>query len=285
VRSADSGRRRCGQTPRCREGAPVLQEALRRGVGLMFCRCVNTVQTRTRLARWTAHSLRWRATMTDEVAKLRVQYSNTPLTEEEARAAGSPMHLFQKWFDEAIRVKSYEPNAMTLATATPDGVPAARMVLLKGLDLERATFTWYTNYESRKAQELDRNPRAALVFWWPELERSVRVEGSVERLSTADSDAYFASRPLGSRLGAWASAQSRPITSREALERQAAQVEERFANGEVPRPPHWGGYRLHALRLEFWKGRANRLHDRLLFERDSKSSDHDMQWRMTRLQP
>jgi pyridoxamine 5'-phosphate oxidase len=221
----------------------------------------------------------------DQVAKLRVQYSNTPLTEADANAAGTPLRLFQQWFDEAVRAQSHEPNAMTLATATPEGIPSARMVLLKGYDLEKGSFVWYTNYDSRKARELDRNPNAALVFWWPELERSVRIEGPVERLSAVESDAYFASRPLGSRLGAWASAQSRPIACREDLEQQAAQVAERFRDGQVPRPSNWGGYRLNASRMEFWKGRANRLHDRLLFERETDRNSGVISWRLTRLQP
>eukprot|EP00166_Cyanidium_caldarium_P001258 ctg_165.g59 len=196
------------------------------------------------------------------------------------------MPLFRRWFDEAVRAVLREPNAMTLATATADGKPSARVVLLKGYDVDDGSFVWYSNYDSRKAHELAANPQAALVFWWAELERSVRVEGAVERLDSEASDAYFASRPRGSRIGAWASRQSQPIASRAVLERTAAEWFQRYDQVEqVPRPPYWGGFRLRARRIEFWKGRANRLHDRLSFEREQVQGVASQQWRLTRLQP
>ncbi|KAF6003005.1 hypothetical protein F1559_002424 [Cyanidiococcus yangmingshanensis] len=251
----------------------------------MFIKHWARLQQREVFTRSASARFSCRASTMDEVSKLRVQYSNTALSEADVDAAGTPLRLFHRWFEEAVRVVSHEPNAMTLATATPEGIPSARMVLLKGYDPEKGSFTWYTNYNSRKAQELDRNPHAALVFWWPELERCVRIEGIVERLSAVESDAYFVSRPLGSRLGAWASAQSQPIVSREDLERQAAEVAKRFASTDVPRPPNWGGYILYASRIEFWKGRANRLHDRLLFERQTDVNGAGASWSMIRLQP
>ncbi|KAK4537082.1 hypothetical protein CDCA_CDCA11G3107 [Cyanidium caldarium] len=224
--------------------------------------------------------------MASDVASLRVHYSNTPLLESDVDGSGSPMPLFRRWFDEAVRAVLREPNAMTLATATADGKPSARVVLLKGYDVDDGSFVWYSNYDSRKAHELAANPQAALVFWWAELERSVRVEGAVERLDSEASDAYFASRPRGSRIGAWASRQSQPIASRAVLERTAAEWFQRYDQVEqVPRPPYWGGFRLRARRIEFWKGRANRLHDRLSFEREQVQGVASQQWRLTRLQP
>jgi pyridoxamine 5'-phosphate oxidase len=166
---------------------------------------------------------------------------------------------------------------MTLATATLDGAPAARIVLLK--DVDANGFVFFTNYESDKASELDANPRACLVFFWAELERQVRVTGAVSRVDAGQSDAYFASRPLDSRLGAWASPQSRVIAGRDVLEREMARAASRFAGGVVPRPPHWGGYALAPATIEFWQGRPNRLHDRLRYQRAGDV------WRIERLAP
>lgn len=166
---------------------------------------------------------------------------------------------------------------MTLATATRDGHPSARMVLLKGFDARG--FVFYTNYESRKGGELEQNPQAALVFFWVELERQVRVEGRVERAAPAESDAYFASRPLGSQIGAWASAQSRVIAGREPLERRTAELEDEYAGREVPRPSQWGGYRVVPHVIEFWQGRPSRLHDRLRYRQK------DGGWIVERLSP
>ncbi|RMH18156.1 MAG: pyridoxamine 5'-phosphate oxidase [Gemmatimonadetes bacterium] len=195
----------------------------------------------------------------------------------EAAEDRDPIELFEDWFAAARDSGLMLPEAMALSTATPDGVPSSRMVLLKGVD-ERG-FRFFTNYESRKARELDANPHAALLSHWAVLERQVRVEGRVERLSAEESFAYFRTRPRGSRIGAWASQQSRPLASRAELEARVAEMERRFEGQDVPLPPFWGGYLLRPSRIEFWQGRANRLHDRLEFTRDGEG------WSAQRLYP
>ncbi|MBX6315041.1 MAG: pyridoxamine 5'-phosphate oxidase [Isosphaeraceae bacterium] len=189
-----------------------------------------------------------------------------------------PIRQFRAWFDAAVTAGLLDPNAMTLATATPDGQPSARIVLLKGCD-ERG-FAFFTNYESRKGRELEANPRAALVFFWAELERQVRIEGRVERVSDEESDAYFLSRPLGAQLGAWISSQSETVPGREVLERRYEELLERVAEGAIGRPPHWGGYRVVPDAIEFWQGRPNRLHDRLRYRRGPEGA-----WIIERLAP
>lgn len=212
----------------------------------------------------------------DRLAALRREYGQRGLLEEDA--AQDPLSQFHVWFDDAVSSGVSEPNAMTLATASRDGVPSARIVLLKGAD--EAGFVFFTNYESAKGRELAENPSAALVFFWADLERQVRVVGHVSRVSASESDTYFASRPLGARLGAWASKQSAALTSRAELEDAIARTEARFASGDVPRPPHWGGFRLAPHRVEFWQGRPSRLHDRLVYTREPSGS-----WTRARLSP
>jgi pyridoxamine 5'-phosphate oxidase len=210
-----------------------------------------------------------------EVAALREEYTRTGLAE--ADVATDPVVQFRAWFRDALAADLHEPNAMTLATTTPDGRPSARTVLLKGYD-ERG-FVFYTNFEGRKARELEANPRCALLFYWGELERQVRVEGTVSRISEQESDEYFTSRPRGSRLGAWASQQSRPVEDRSVLEERVLALEAEYEEREIPRPPFWGGYRVEPETIEFWQGRESRLHDRLVYRRE------DGAWRIERLQP
>lgn len=195
-------------------------------------------------------------------------------------AKDDPFEQFHLWFDAALAAGVREPNAMTLATASAAAVPAARVVLLKGID--HGGFVFFTNYESAKGHDLAENPRAALVFFWAELERQVRVSGAVAPISATESDHYFRVRPLGSRLGAWASRQSTPVGSRAELESALREVEARYAGTDVPRPPHWGGYRVVPSRIEFWQGRPNRLHDRLLYAREPVEASS---WTRTRLSP
>ena len=211
-----------------------------------------------------------------QIADLRKEYTAGGLSEADVDA--DPLHQFEKWFGQALAVQLPEPNAMTLATATPDGQPSARVVLLKAFDA--SGFTFFTNYDSRKGRELSANPRAALLLFWPELQRQVRIEGTVERVSEAESDAYFRSRPLGSRLGAWASGQSEVIASRDVLEQRVRELMQRFPDGDVPCPSHWGGYRVRPLAIEFLQGRPDRLHDRLRYRRVQPDG-----WRLERLSP
>jgi pyridoxamine 5'-phosphate oxidase len=194
----------------------------------------------------------------------------------ESDADADPLKQFERWFQDALAADLPLPNAMTLATAGEDGRADARIVLLKGI--ERDGFVFFTNYESRKGRELARDARACLVFFWSQLERQVRVEGRVGKVDSGESDAYFATRPLGARLSAWASAQSAQVESRAALEKSLEQMRARHGS-QPPRPPHWGGYRVLPEAIEFWQGRENRLHDRLLYRRSGEG------WARSRLAP
>jgi len=205
--------------------------------------------------------------------------NNNPVVDEldEKTIDPDPIKQFQKWFNDAVAAKLPLPEAMTLATATPDGKPSARMVLLKQVD--DAGFVFFTNYNSAKGQQLDANPFAALVFYWSKLDRQVRVEGSVTKTSAEESREYFQTRPRESQIGAWASAQSETIESRSVLEQRARDLEALYREREIDRPEHWGGYRLRPDRLEFWKSRIGRLHDRILYQRIGDA------WTITRLAP
>ena len=209
------------------------------------------------------------------LADLRRDYTLAGLSE--ADAGRDPFALFHHWFDQASAANLLEPNAFTLATATPTGIPSARTVLLKLFD-ERG-FCFFTNYNSRKGDEMAANPNVAMMFLWHELERQVRIEGRAEKTTAQESDDYYRQRPLGSRLGAWSSPQSEVIAERSVLEEQQKQLLARFANGEPPRPPHWGGYRIVPTVFEFWHGRPSRLHDRIRFRLVNKA------WVVDRLAP
>ena len=214
------------------------------------------------------------------IADLRKSYERAELNEEASHA--DPLKQFEQWLGEAIAAEVPEPNAMTVATVGSDLRPSTRVVLIKGFDARG--IVWYTNYESRKAQELAGNPYAALQFHWVELERVVRIEGLVEKVSDAESDVYFQSRPLDSRIGAWASPQSQVISGRAVLIANAARYGAQFLL-QPPRPPHWGGYRLKADHWQFWQGRKSRLHDRLRYSLQPNKNGHDALWIRERLAP
>jgi pyridoxamine 5'-phosphate oxidase len=209
-------------------------------------------------------------------SKLRRNYGRGAL--RKAEVANDPIVQFEKWFAEAHAGGVLEPNAMTVATADASGKPSARTILMKGFD--QRGFVFYTNYDSRKGRELDANPRAALLFFWPALERQVRIEGEISKVSQQESEEYFHSRPRDSQIGALASQQSQTIASREELENRHAQIEKIHSAQPLPLPEYWGGYRLKPQAVEFWQGRPGRLHDRLLYERQANGS-----WRIGRLQP
>lgn len=214
--------------------------------------------------------------MDKPISSIRVDYVLREF--DESQADRDPLRQFDCWFDDAVKSNLREPNAMTLATVGPDGGPAARIVLLRGYDARG--FCFYTNYASRKGRDLQASPRAALCFWWAELERQVRIEGVVSLMDAAESDAYFASRPRESQLGAWASIQSDVIPDRNFLEEKLSAARRQFPEGAPPRPENWGGYRLAPTCFEFWQGRPSRLHDRLQYQRVPGGG-----WAMQRLSP
>ena len=209
-----------------------------------------------------------------KIADLREEYIRAGLSE--AGADSDPFRQFERWFEDALRARLPLPNAMTLATVTAAGAPSARIVLLKGI--ERGGFVFYTNYRSRKGRELEARADACLISFWPELERQVRIEGGVEKVAEAEADDYYATRPLGARLSAWASAQSERVADRATLEAALEEAQRRYGE-RPPRPPHWGGYRVIPDSFEFWQGRADRLHDRLLYRREGSD------WTIERLAP
>ncbi|MGL5836204.1 MAG: pyridoxamine 5'-phosphate oxidase [Waterburya sp.] len=215
--------------------------------------------------------------MDSSIADLRQNYTLSGLTETDLDS--NPIQQFALWFEQALAADLIEPNAMTLATATPEGKPTARIVLLKGFDEQG--FVFYTNYGSQKGQQLIANPYAALVFLWDKLERQIRIEGKVEKLSADESLAYFHSRPKASQLGAWTSAQSEVIPNREVLEQKLVSLQKQYSgDAVVPLPEHWGGFRVIPNRLEFWQGRPSRLHDRLVYDLQTNGS-----WSISRLSP
>lgn len=210
-----------------------------------------------------------------QIASLRNEYSKAAL--DVPQTAESPIDQFRKWFTDAQTAKVVEANAMTLSTVDVDGRPSARVVLLK--DLTEKGFSFYTNYNSRKGKDIAKNPFAALTFFWPELERQVRIEGKLSKVGKLTSDAYFSSRPRGSQIGAWASPQSEEIPNRELLESRERDYLEKFEGVPIPRPDHWGGYELIPDKVEFWQGRKSRLHDRILYYRENN------EWKRKRLAP
>ena len=214
--------------------------------------------------------------MNSSIADLRKEYSSQSLLETDIER--NPFDQFEKWWTQAVNSQIDEPNAMTVATASGDGMPAARIILLKGFD--KTGFVFFTNYKSYKAMHLEENPRACLVFFWKELERQVRITGLVERVSEKESDDYFYSRPKGSQIGAWASPQSQVIENRDWLDQHYLQLTEEFKQKELKRPAHWGGYRVTPVIIEFWQGRPSRLHDRIQY-----SLEEDGKWKIERLSP
>jgi pyridoxamine 5'-phosphate oxidase len=211
-----------------------------------------------------------------DLSKIRREYSKAVLDVQSVHQ--NPIQQFITWFNDAQTAQVLEPNAMTLSTVNAEGRPTARIVLLKGIENNR--FVFYTNYQSRKGKDIEKNPSCALTFFWPDLERQVRIEGLVTRLDQATSEEYFQSRPRNAQLGAWASPQSAPIESREILEQRIKQLEEKFTGQEVlPKPQQWGGYAVEPVLIEFWQGRESRLHDRLLYSLEENS------WKITRLAP
>jgi pyridoxamine 5'-phosphate oxidase len=214
--------------------------------------------------------------MNSSIADLRKDYSSQILRETDIEL--NPIDQFQKWWTEAINSQIDEVNAMTLATASTDGMPSARIMLLKGFD--KNGFVFFTNYKSYKAMHLEENPKACLLFFWKELERQVRITGLIKRVSEKDSDEYFFSRPVGSQIGAWASNQSQVIQSREWLENRYLQLSEEFKQKELKRPPHWGGYLVMPVIIEFWQGRTSSLHDRIKY-----SLEEDASWKIESLSP
>ncbi|WP_345951475.1 pyridoxamine 5'-phosphate oxidase [Mucilaginibacter sp. PAMB04274] len=211
-----------------------------------------------------------------DLQNLRQDYRASTLSE--AAVKGNPLKQFESWFNDAVAAEIHEPNAMTLATATTNGLPSARIVLLKGVDEQG--FSFYTNYLSRKGKEIAKNPHAALVFFWGPLERQVRIEGTLEKLSKEKSEQYFHSRPFGSQIGAVASPQSQEIPNRGSLENKWQQLEKEYEGKEVPKPAYWGGYILKPQLVEFWQGGSSRLHDRILYKKAGKSD-----WKIVRLAP
>ncbi|SFB89331.1 Pyridoxamine 5'-phosphate oxidase [Marinospirillum celere] len=215
--------------------------------------------------------------MNRDLAAMRRNYAKEPLTEQ--KAGDCPFALFTQWLSDAMQSETLDPNAMTLATVDTSGQPKARTLLLKGFSKEKG-WVFYTNYESDKGSELAHNPKCSLLFWWENLERQVRIEGQVQKLSEQESDAYYSSRPRDSQLGAWVSEQSQIIENREVMEERQAILEEQYQGIDaLPRPPHWGGYQLRPTSIEFWQGQPSRLHDRIRFRYE------DGEWIMERLAP